>query len=354
MAEYTLNHNSYTKEELISLAHSQLVQSIPPWEKAIYQFILEWFDQGPFIIAHTSGSTGKPKEIRLEKSRMIASAQATINHLSLKKGDKALLCLPIQYIAGKMMVVRALSQGLHLIWVKAGTQGILSGQQEKVDFAAMVPQQLLASLPDLHKVAKLIVGGGPVPTPILDQLGNLSTTIYHTYGMTETLTHIAMRKINKESYEEVFHVLDGVHLSRDERGCMVIEAPAIVDGPVITNDLVELTSPGSFRWLGRHDFVINSGGIKIIPEELEKLLEDDIPSRFFLSAIPHDQLGQQMVLVIEGSKLSENVIANAFQSLKEKKGPYHIPKKVLYLSSFLETESGKIIRKASLEAALSS
>jgi len=315
------------------------IDKMPIW-KDVNQFISEWYSSDDEMIIQTSGSTGKPKSISVKKKCMRNSAQLTGKTFNLKEGDTALLCIPMKYIAGKMMVVRALELGLDLKVVEPSSNP-LNGIKEIVDFSAMVPFQLENSLNQLNKIKTLIIGGGQVSPKLVEKLQIESTQVYETYGMTETLTHVAIKPLNGPNISDLFRALDGIHFEKDDRGCLAIHASALNPVPIVTNDLVELIDENSFRWLGRFDNVINSGGVKIIPELVEAKLLSIIPNnRFFINGESDESLGEKVVLVVEG-----NVIEISFDSLEK----FEKPKEIYFISEFLETESGKIRRGETLK-----
>ena len=315
------------------------IDKMPIW-KDVNQFISEWYSSDDEMIVQTSGSTGKPKSISVKKKWMRNSAQLTGKTFSLKEGDTALLCIPMKYIAGKMMVVRALELGLDLKVVEPSSNP-LNGIKEIIDFSAMVPFQLENSLNQLNKIKTLIIGVGQVSPKLVEKLQIESTQVYETYGMTETLTHVAIKPLNGPNISDLFRSLDGIHFEKDDRGCLAIHASALNPVPIVTNDLVELIDENSFRWLGRFDNVINSGGVKIIPELVEAKLLSIIPNnRFFINGESDESLGEKVVLVVEG-----NVIEISFDSLEK----FEKPKEIYFISEFLETESGKIRRGETLK-----
>lgn len=280
---------------------------------------------------------------------MINSALATGDFFGLAAGDRALLCLPSNYIAGKMMLVRAMVLGLKLDYVEPHTQP-LSEVRKTYDFCAMVPMQLQASLKQLHKLRKLIVGGAPIGMALHGQLQRQKTQIFETYGMTETSTHIAAKKVNMVDRgvdKAYFKTLPNITVSQDKRNCLVIEAPSIFDGKIVTNDVVKLVSETGFHWLGRHDNVINSGGVKLFPEQIEAKLTNLITSRYFVGGIPDEQLGEKLVLVIEGKGDVEKIK----ESLANLKGleRFEHPKEIYFMTSFSETNTKKILRKKNIE-----
>ena len=304
------------------------------WQNQIKDLINEYLNND-FIKAHTSGSTGTPKEIILPKKAMQQSARLTGKFLDLKKGDFALLCLPVQYIAGKMMIVRAIELGLKLICIEP--KSIVKINQ-KVDFSALTPMQAEKSLECLAFVKKVILGGSPVSDTLENKLKSIDATCYETYGMTETITHIALRKLNSET---CFTTLDEVNISLDDRNCLRIKTPYFKE-EIITNDVVEIVKNNQFRWLGRVDNIINSGGIKINPEEIENTLKPYIDSVFVVLGKEDKLLGEKLILVIEGKEKPLNFPKNILPKNKT-------PKEIYFIAQFPRTQSGKIKRKEALD-----
>ncbi|MEO7978473.1 AMP-binding protein [Flavobacterium sp.] len=333
---FKVNGHHLNGDELTVIACS-LIKEGNPNEQAIGDFLLDWFDEKEYIEMKTSGTTGLPKLIRLQKLAMIQSALATGKFFDLKSGDKALLCLPVKFIAGKMMLVRSLILGLDLDIVEPCTMPLASNKIV-YDFAAMVPLQVQNSIKTLEKVKKLIVGGAKMDAELEKKLLPLKTDVYETYGMTETITHIAARKVG----EKFFTVLPNVKIIKDNRGCLVIDIPVISEEPIITNDLIELITENQFTFLGRIDNVINSGGVKLIPEQIEAKLIGKINSRFFVTGIPDSLLGEKLILVIEGEK--QHFSADFFDVLDK----YEKPKEIVFVPKFKENENGKLLRKLSL------
>ena len=288
---------------------------------------------------------------------MIQSALRTGQYLNLNTGTKALLCLAANSIAGKMMLVRAMVLGWDLDFVPPSSRP-LENLQQQVDFAAMVPLQLYNSLHNLKGVSKILVGGAPLSRKLLSLIPVGGVSIYQSYGMTETASHIALRELKPVALSEFpervldsFNALEGIQLSKDERGCLVIDAPFVSGSPIVTNDLVELESPTRFRWLGRADNVINSGGVKLIPEQLEAKLGPLIPGPFILAGVPDDALGEKLVLVIEGGSPGKNLLEQIKAS--GNLGKFEIPREVCSLPLFTETENGKLNRPEILKQLLS-
>jgi O-succinylbenzoic acid--CoA ligase len=319
------------------------------WDRNLYRFMLDWISDDPFIEVKTSGSTGSPKWINIEKDKMIQSALMTGRFFKLKKNDKVLLCLPVEFIAGKMMVVRSFVLRLNLI-VKKPTGNPLEETNELVDFAAMTPMQVSNILSEktgvekLNKIAKLIIGGADIHPELLQNIRLLKNETWQTYGMTETITHVAVRKLNPPGETEFYHALPGVKFEQDERDCLIIQAPHLSETKVITNDIVKLIRKTTFKFIGRYDNVINSGGIKLSPEEIEEKLNPFLSYRFIVAGIPDEKLGQKLILVIEGRES----VPISLQDLAAKANlaKFETPKQIIYTSPFPTTDNGKIIRSA--------
>lgn len=327
--------------------------------ESVRDFLIEWFSDSPTVNLHTSGSTGVPKLIVAEKSRMIASARMTLDYLKLKPGDTALLCLSVNYIAGKMMVVRAIVGGLNLL-IGDVSSNPLQNEDRHVDFAAMVPLQVYNSFRDnngrFSRIGKVIIGGGAIDRNEEKLYSTLPNEIYATYGMTETLSHIAMRRINGDKRSPYFTPMDGVDVkvkaeNGENIGTLVITAPRLCAETLYTNDNVEMRPDGTFRILGRKDNVVCSGGIKLQIEEIEAKLANIIHVDFAISSKPDEKLGEKLVLVIEDSK-ERHVATSSSALLSSYLGfdltacleKYEIPKEVFYILHLPRTESGKIAR----------
>lgn len=305
------------------------------------EFLTEWHNDSPTVLVHTSGSTGKPKPMYVEKQRMEASARITCQFLGLKADDTALLCMPLDYIAGKMMVVRALTCGLRLLSVEPTGTPCWKGP---IDFAAMVPLQVWNLLQDdegrqrLQQIRHLIIGGGAINDDLAKALVDLPNQIWSTYGMTETLSHIALRRLNGLERSEWYTPFEGVDISLSEEGCLVINAPAVHEGPLVTNDVAELNGR-LFRILGRKDNVICSGGIKIQIEEVERLLQPHLSIPFMITKAPDVRLGEQVVLLTESQDLDS--VRLCCQMVLPK---YWQPRQYRYISRLPMTETGKPAR----------
>ncbi|WOD43014.1 AMP-binding protein [Hwangdonia lutea] len=339
--KFKLDKNHYSYNDLDEVAYS-FVKEGRPFEQDIGNFLLDWLDKKDYILVNTSGSTGKPKRIKISKQAMVNSAVATGNYLNLKPGDTALYCLPAHYIAGKMMLVRAMILGLELDLTQPTSQPIFD-YKLPYDFVAMVPLQLEKIYGYCDAIKTIIVGGAPVSNNLKKAIQGIKSNVYETYGMTETITHIALKKLNNfDGSSSVtsthFKTLPNISLSQDKRNCLVINAPQLSEEPIITNDIVELHSETEFEWLGRFDNIINSGGIKFSPEQIEAKLQNSIKQRFFIASEKDERLGEQVILVVEGDS---NTMADAAFSELEK---FEKPKAIYNVSEFSETTSGKIQR----------
>ena len=304
-------------------------------------FLKEWFSDASTLTVKTSGSTGIPKEIQVEKDRMIQSAHLTCSFLGLQKDDTALLCMPLQYIAGKMMVVRCLISGLDL-YVIPPSGNPLKDRDIHFHFAAMIPLQVFNTLQSdietqrLQQIKSLIIGGGSIDTGLEEKLKDFPNSVYSTYGMTETLSHIALRKISGQKASIKYQPFDTVSLSLSEEGTLIIKAPLVCKETLYTNDVAEIYEDGTFRIIGRKDNIINSGSIKIQIEKLEELLKPLITRNFAITSIPDPKFGEIIVLV------SEDEID--ITTLSGQVPDYYIPKKNIVISKIPQTETGKISR----------
>jgi len=321
------------------------------FEEKVISFLKEWHSGTPTVSVQTSGSTGIPKVFEIEKSKMLNSARMTCNFLNLKEGDAALLCLPVEYISGKMMVVRALERKLKLSVATPSAKPV-QNLDVTIDFCAMSPLQVENSLHKILFIKNLIIGGAQVSQSLKNKISqslkdkNTETTVYETYGMSETLSHIALKQIYPVS-EEYFSVFKGIEIALDERRCLKISAPALHPEILQTNDLVELKDDRHFKFLGRIDNVINSGGLKIHPEELESLLHRYIPREAAFLGVNDEKLGQKLVLVIEGEQ-NKDLTSQLDEALKETEKKFsknHLPKTIHFIPVFPRIPNGKLNRK---------
>ncbi len=333
--DFRLNGLSF-QDETSLLEYSKKESTI------IYNFLQDWFSVEETVVVNTSGSTGKPKPIALRKRNMVNSAIATGKYFNLPRKTTALLCLPAEFIAGKMMLIRALTLGWHLDVTKPSSSPLQSSIKS-YDFVAMVPLQVENSVKLLHKVKTLIVGGGVVSFSLQQKLKEVSTNVFATYGMTETITHIAIKKLNNFTQTHNFYkILPNVNIYIDERGCLIIKADAIAEELIVTNDVVQLVTNNSFEWLGRFDNVINSGGIKLQPEKIEEKLQPYLNQRFFITSLSDNVLGEKVVLIIEG--IEDNIQKNVTDHLFR----YEKPKEIYFIPKFVETKTQKIDRKKTI------
>lgn len=315
------------------------------FEKKVIFFLEEWLSDSETVKVQTSGSTGVPKLFDIEKKKMINSAVMTCNFLDLKEGDTALLCLPVEYISGKMMIVRSFERKMKLIIADPSLKP-LENLEEEIAFCAMTPLQVENSLDKLHFIKNLIIGGASVSENLKDKifqalkLSNSQTQIFETYGMSETLSHIALKQLVPQA-EEYFTAFENVSVTKDERGCLRIWAPNVNTEVLKTNDLVEIKDGDKFRFLGRIDNVINSGGAKIFPEELEALVKKEIPNEVVFLGLNDESLGQKLVLVIEGEE--SNDLVEKIQQISFEKN-FHKPKEIIFINKIPRTPNGKVNR----------
>ena len=334
--------------KLNGIRHKNLETLKNSVDSDITTFLQEWYDPKDHVIGHTSGSTGTPKEIRLLKKDMLASARLTNEFFNICPSSNLLLCLSPNYIAGKMMIVRTILSGANLVSVKPSSSP-LQNIEEDIDFAAMVPMQVITSLSSpetatkLAHIKQIIIGGAAVSPTLEQQLQQNPTACYGTYGMTETVSHIALRQINGGKRSPYYFALGKVTFEKDERECLIIHA--LQQQTFVTNDIIQLTDATHFEWLGRHDNVINSGGIKLFPEKIESRIAPLIPQRFFITSEPDSRLGQKAVLVIESASWSATECQKLLSQLRSCLSPYEIPKDIYFQEHFSETYSGKIVRK---------
>ena len=326
-------------------------------------FFSEWNNHSDTVLVHTSGSTGKPKPMMVEKKRMLNSARITCDFLGLKPGDTALLCMSLDYIAGKMVVVRSIERHLHLISISPSGHPLkdvnLKEVNGEITFAAMVPMQVYNTLqvPEererLSHIRHLIIGGGAIDASLEKELRSLpgNIAIWSTYGMTETLSHIALRRINGAEASEWYQPFDSVKISQTEEGCLVIDAPLVCAETLVTNDIVEIepyiynkvenhnkVEKTRFRIKGRKDNVICSGGIKIQIEEVEEFLKPHLEKPFMLAKKKDEKFGEIAVLLSEDKEI-KTVEATIRRLLSDHK--YWIPREFLHVDHLPLTETGK-------------
>lgn len=321
-------------------------------------FLTEWNNNEIHVLVHTSGSTGTPKEMRVEKQKMLNSARITCDFLGLKPGDNALLCLSTDYIAGKMMVVRAIERHLNLHVVEPSNRPLrsLTSSDDVWDLIAMVPSQVYCTLQEpeerllLMKTRHLIIGGGAINKDMEAELRSFPNAVWSTYGMTETLSHIALRRLSGEDASEWYTPFDSVTVSLNDESCLVINAPLVHDGALVTNDIAELSPNGrEFRIIGRKDNVICSGGVKLHIEELERQIASQIPSlcasagkeQFCVTKRPDPKFGEVAILLVTNPDMTLDVI----KPLLSGQAKWAI-KQLVRVPAIPMTPNGKIDRKA--------
>ena len=305
-------------------------------------FLQEWHNDEPTVWVHTSGSTGTPKPMQVEKERMMASARLTCSFLGLKEGDSALLCMPLQYIAGKMVVVRSLGAGLKLLPV-APSGHPLKDLNEAPTFAAMIPMQVFNTLqvPEekdkLKKIKHLIIGGGAIDDALAKELKDFPNHVWSTYGMTETLSHIALRRLNGEDASEWYTPFDNVRIRLSEEGTLIIHAPKVCSEELITNDIAEINEEGNFRILCRKDNTLNSGGVKIQIEQVEAALKEHLDIPFQITARKDAKFGEIVVFIY--NKVSN--VEEIKHICEEKLPTYWVPKAYIGVDELPMTGTGK-------------
>ena len=324
---FILDDHAYSRENLLRHAHEILGDGdLPEWKAKLFQLITDLLTEDRPIIQQTSGTTGDPKVYELDRKAMIRSARMTLSHFELQPGMKALLCLPTDYIAGKMMVVRAFEGNLTLITAPP-TGNPIQELEQYIDFTAMVPLQVFEAIKDPEKLDQmlgtLLIGGGEINTALRQQLHGLQKMkAFETFAMTETLTHFAVRRVNGPDVQPLFRTMKGVTIGSDGRGCLTVSVDGITEGLITTNDLVKIHDPHSFEWLGRYDHVIKTGGIKVIPEQIEAKIREQIEAKIreltgrelLVLGLPDAKLGQKLVLLIEGGAGGIEGSANGIQN----------------------------------------
>jgi O-succinylbenzoic acid--CoA ligase len=369
MDAFVLNGTSYSRQQLLDgCPHAQVSAS----ERRVLDFCQRWLSGQETFTIQTSGSTGQPKTIALTRAQMVTSAHWTGQALGLEPGNRALVCLSVTYIAGMMMLVRGFELGLHLTVIEPMSRPLAPfAPAEHFDFTAMVPLQLHETIHGhahertiLDNMKAVLIGGAPVSLALEEQLQRVRAPLYHTYGMTETVSHIALRRLNGPQRSDRFVPFEEVHLGVDARGCLTITSTLTRGETLTTNDLVEFHADGSFRWLGRIDNVINSGGVKVHIEQVERALEAYLlhyqggvyaERRFFVGPLPHPRLGQAVVAVIEGEPCGGDatgvpaLVTALRTALQPALTPYEIPRQVFFVPRLRETRTGKIDRAANIQ-----
>jgi O-succinylbenzoic acid--CoA ligase len=331
-------------------------QELEIYHQKTLEFCEQWNAGQEIFYLQTSGSTGKPKTISIARKQMKASALMTQKALDLKSGYTSLVCLNTEFIAGKMMLVRGMEIGMDMYIVYPVSNPLIDLPQDLIfDFAAMVPYQIQTILEEtpeklskLNSMKALIIGGAPISDSLKQAIQSVEAPVYSTYGMTETVSHIALRRINGFNASDTFTVLPDIEIKTDSRSCLQIKGLVTNYETITTNDVVELLNEKQFKWKGRADHIINSGGIKIQVEELELKIsrifqEFHIIKRFIIIGLEHDSFGDIVVLLIEGNLDSDLATELTFR-LKSNLQKHEVPKKIIHLDFFKETPSRKIDR----------
>jgi o-succinylbenzoate---CoA ligase len=378
-ASLTVAGRHYDHRQLLAWDETQAEPSLSENDRATLRFARAWLSGTLRFALQTSGSTGSPKPIYLARSQMEASARATVAALGLSPGQQALVCLPTRYVAGRMMLVRGFVLGLAIHVVEPASDPFATLDPAlRPDFAAFTPLQMQTLL-DLALVAPsdscygddtatafryrrllesmqaILIGGGPIGETLHNKIAQLTAPVYHTYGMTETATHVALRRLGGPQRSDAFVPLPGVELALDHRGCLAIRGKVTAGAWLQTNDIVDLRGDGSFVWLGRWDNVINSGGVKVQIEAAEASIEAlqarrlDLAwagCRLAVAGLPDDRLGQVVTLVMEGPpRVSADELAIQ-DALRAEMDRFAVPRRFAYVPELPQTPTGKVDRKA--------
>lgn len=340
----------YHKKDLLKVAN-QLLDQEQEWLKEFAQVIIDWHDDRDFMTAQTSGSTGTPKTIKLSKEAMKKSALKTGQYFDLPSKTFASAALPYSFIAGKMMVIRSLVLNWNFTIVPPQSNPLTYAEDE-LDFVTMTPHQLSTVLKEskwkLELVKKILLGGAPVGKELLQEIQSMQTEVYLGYGMTETITHIAVKRLNGDNPSEHFTALDGVHFSQSTEGTLHIASDHLRE-EVQTNDVVSLISDKQFQWLGRADNVINSGGIKIHPEQVEEKISEVLKQPFFITSRKNEVYGEEVILLIEGEPSDKSALTDMLLTTLSK---MELPKDIIFVSQFEYTDTGKVKRKETFDKTL--
>ena len=332
-----------------------LVKGKSEFEKSTLEFCRQWLSGQNIFNLETSGSTGAAKTIEVKRKHMVASAEQTISFFNLKPGDTVVVCLSTAYVAGKMMLVRALEGGMNIIANEPTSHPLLELEQD-FDFLAVVPLQMEHIIANPFSLLKIqnakatIVGGAPVSYSLSKAIEKTKANVFATFGMTETLSHFALRRLSPK-IEKTFRTMENVLIAQDDRGCLVVSAPQTGNQPLPTNDLVTLINDQEFQWLGRIDNVVNSGGYKIQLEEVEAQIEScfydlGLSNRFFLFGTSDEHLGERLEMVVENLDSGTHEL-DTF--LRDRLRKFERPKKIHNIPIFKETPTGKIDRQATIE-----
>jgi len=361
MDSLQLNGKTFFFEEIAAYSFRESIP-INGYEAKVLEFCRNWLNGQQEFVVHTSGSTGSPKNITLTRKQMEASAQRTIQVLGLKASDRTLVCLNVEAISGMMMLVRGFLADFHLTIIEPiGNPFAFSKPEQPFDFISLVPYQLQTIITEtpakkliLDFAKAILIGGAPISSELAAQIKEIKAPVYHTYGMTETVSHIALRRLNGEKPEELFTAFPDINLSQDKRGCLTIKGDVTNNQKITTNDLVNLLSTDTFAWLGRADNTINSGGVKVQIEKVEVilaqvLLGQEIDCRSFISTQPDAKLGSKLVAVLETEALDKKKEKAILTEMAQSLSKYEVPKLIMYTKKFAATASGKIDKLKTLD-----
>jgi o-succinylbenzoate---CoA ligase len=357
----TLNGKKFYYDEIAAYSFRNSVP-LNGYEAKTLEFCRDWLNGVQEFPIQTSGSTGTPKTIALTRQQIETSARRTLRLLGLQPDDHMLVCLNTEYIAGMMMLVRGLLGDLHMTIVEPiGNPLQLAPADEHYAFASFVPMQLQTILQENHRgterlnqMKAILVGGAPVSFSLQRDLQQLQVPVYHTYGMTETASHIALRLLNGPDAADYYETLEGITISQDNRGCLTIKGDVTANELLVTNDIVEILTPTRFRWIGRADNTINTGGVKVQTEVVEVAVSeamadlDPVP-RFFVASQPDELLGEKVVLILEGNKLEAEAETQLMDKLRSLLRKFQLPKDIYYSPAFSETATGKVSRLRTMQ-----
>jgi len=349
-----LNGKKFYYEEIAAYLFRESIP-INGYEAKVLEFCRNWLNGQQEFVVPTSGSTGAPKTITLTRQQLEASAKRTVQALNLKANDRALVCLNVEAISGMMMLVRSFLANLHLTIIEPiGNPLAFSKPEQPFDFISLVPYQLQTIITEtpakkliLDFAKAILVGGAPLTPELREQIKEVKAPVYHTYGMTETVSHIAWRRLNGPEPEELFKAFPDITLGQDERGCLTIAGDITNGETIITNDLVDLYPENTFAWRGRADNTVNTGGIKVQIEKVEvilaqALLAQELDCRSFVYSLPDAKLGSKLLAALETSRLDQEQEKALLEEMAQYLSKYEVPKKISYFKHFKVTSSGKI------------
>ncbi|MCC2546749.1 AMP-binding protein [Hymenobacter sp. BT175] len=356
-----LNGNEFHYADLRKYPYRSPVE-VNGYEAKVLDFCRQWLNGALEFSHRTSGSTGAPQLIRMRRRQLEASARRTGDYFDLGPGDRSLVCLNCEFIGGQMMLVRGLALNMHLTIVEPHADPLaLVPPEAEFTFASFVPLQLRAVLTAghaerLNQMKAIMVGGAPVESSLERALQVLTVPVYQTYGMTETASHIALRRLNGPDASPHYRVLPGIKIGQDDRGCLTVRADVTDDKLITTNDRIRLIDAHTFEWLGRADFVINSGGVKVQAEKVEQVLEVALAElgmpdrRAFVAGRPDARLGEQVTAFIEGQPLKETQAQQLKVLLDQRLERYERPRELVYVPQFRTTASGKLDRLTTIRS----